>query len=367
MDNGTQAIDLKAGVRYDDWNAFDADTTWQFGVEFQAIDSLKFRATAGTIFRAPTVSDLFGGIVDSFPTFSDPCNAANIANSPGCTQIAPQFDNQLNSKVGGNPFLVPETGETFTAGVVFSPDFGESDLTITLDYWQIDIEDGISSLGVQFTLDDCYRRQNPTSCALVTRNADYTINNVLDGSINVADQGAQGVDTEVRWGLDTDLGQFEASLLWSHLLERTKTPQPGATEKDLSGRYSDTTAEDGGAYATDKINYSVQWMRGGLSVGYLGEFISALDADTFCNCGAGNGVDEDGNTVYIQAIDSVLYHDLVVNYTFEATGTNIAAGFTNLTDEEPPYIDMGFNANTDAATYRLFGRGYYLRLTQSFE
>ncbi|MDJ0748726.1 MAG: TonB-dependent receptor [Woeseiaceae bacterium] len=368
LDNGEQAIDLKAGVRYDDWNVFDGDTTWQFGVEFQAIDALKLRATAGTIFRAPTISDLFGGQIDSFPTFSDPCNAANFAGSPGCAQVAPQFDNQLNAKIGGNPNLVPETGDTFTAGAVFSPDLGDHDLTVTLDYWQVEIEDGISSLGVQFTLDDCYVNQNPASCALITRNPNYTINQVLDADLNVADQGAKGVDTEIRWGMDSDYGQWQASLLWSHLLERTKVARPGAAEEDLSGRYTDPTAEDGGAYAENKINYSIQWMRDGLSIGYLGEYVSALDADTFCNCDSDGDPSNNGpNGEYIQAIDSVLYHDIVIDYTFEEYGTNIAAGFTNLTDEMPPYIDTGFNANTDPATYRLFGRGYYIRLTQSFE
>ncbi len=359
LDNGSQALDLKAGVRYDDWNAFDADTTWQVGVEFQAIDSLKFRATAGTIFRAPTISDLFGGTVDSFPTFSDPCNAQNIANSPNCPQIAPQFDNQLKAQVGGNPNLVPETGETFTAGLVWSP----GDVSITLDYWQVEIEEGISSLGVQFTLDDCYVNGNQAACNLITRNADFTINNVIDGSINVADQGAAGIDTEVRWSADSDIGQWDVAFLWSHLLERTKTPQPGADENDLAGRYSDTTAEDGGAYASDKMNVSVQWGRNDFSVGYLAEYISGLDADTFCNCGVGNR--PDGS--YIQKIDAQLYHDIIFNYTVASTGTNIAAGITNITDEEPPYIDMGFGANTDPSTYRLFGMGYYVRLTQTFE
>ncbi|MGB5255775.1 MAG: TonB-dependent receptor [Woeseiaceae bacterium] len=368
MDNGTQSLDLKAGVRYDDWNAFDGDTTWQFGVEFQALDALKLRATAGTIFRAPTISDLFGGQVDSFPTFSDPCNAANFANSPGCAQIAPQLDNQVNSKVGGNPNLIPETGDTFTAGAVWSPEFGENDLTFIVDYWSVQIEDGISSLGVDFTLNDCYVNQNPAACALITRNPNYTINNIIDGSINVADQGAKGVDTEIRWAMDNDMGSWQASLLWTHLLERTKVANPGAPEEDLSGRYTDPTAEDGGGYADNKFNYSLQWARNNLSVGYLGEYISAVDADTFCNC------DSDGDPSnnlpdgsYIQKVDSFLYHDIVVDYTFEDYGTNIAAGFTNITDEEPPYIDTGFNANTDQATYRLFGRGYYIRLTQTFE
>jgi iron complex outermembrane receptor protein len=368
FDNGSQALEAKAGVRYDDWNAFDGDTTWQLGLEFQAVESLKLRATSGTIFRAPTVSDLFGGIIDSFPTFSDPCNAANFAGSPGCAQVAPQLDNQVNAKIGGNPFLTPETGDTLTAGVVWTPQFGDSDFSVTLDYWDIQIEDGISSLGVQYTLDDCYVNQNASSCALITRNANYTINNIIDGNINVADQGATGVDTEIRWSMLTDSGQWQASILWSHLLERTKVARPGAEEEDLSGRYSDPTAEDGGAYATDKINYSVQWMWNGLSIGYLGEYISGLDADTFCNCDSDGDPSNNGpNGEYIQKIDPILYHDLVVDYTFEQTGTNIAAGFTNLTNEKPPFMDTGFNANTDPPTYRLFGRGYYVRLTQSFE
>ncbi|MCH7501892.1 MAG: TonB-dependent receptor [Proteobacteria bacterium] len=364
FDNGTQAVDIKAGVRYDDWNAFDNETTWQLGVEFQASDSLKLRATAGTVFRAPTIENLFGGQLDSFPTYSDPCvPAAGQALPAGCAQLGVQVDNQVRSRIGGQPNVIPETGDTFTAGLVWSPEFGDSNTTVTLDYWQVDIEDGISSLGVQFILDQCHLAGDQTQCAKITRNADFSVAQILDLDINVADQGAQGIDTEIRWGMDTDVGQWEAALLWSHLLKRTKTANPLSAEEDLSGRFTDPTAEDGGAYATDKFNYSIQWFRNNLSIGYLGEYISDLDADTFCNCFAGNQPDG----TYRQAIDSLLYHDIVATYTFPTTGTNIALGVTNITDEEPPYIDTGFNANTDPSTYRLFGIGYYVRLTQSFE
>jgi iron complex outermembrane receptor protein len=62
-----------------------------------------------------------------------------------------------------------------------------------------------------------------------------------------------------------------------------------------------------------------------------------------------------------------MYHDLVFDYTLDVMGeTRLTAGFTNLTDEAPPYIDPGFNANTDPNTYRMFGRGYFLRLSQTF-
>lgn len=359
-DNGTQSLNLTGGVRRDDYNTFGSDTTWQFGAEFQALETVKLRATAGTVFRAPTITDLFQGLTDDAPTYVDPCvPPAGQALPPGCAQVGVQTDNQLPAKVGGNPNLIPETGDTFTAGVVWTPEFGSGDLSLTVDYWKTDLDDGISSLGVQFILEDCYVRQNASSCGLITRTADYNISQVLDTNLNVAKQGAAGVDTELRYNFDTAFGQFETAFLWAYLIERTKTPDPTSAEIGLTGRYTDPTAQDGGAYARNKINYSVQWQRDNLSVGYLGEYIHGLDADTFCNCGP-------QGATYIQKIDSQLFHDVVGSYQF-GQGTSLSAGITNVTDEEPPFIEVGFNASTDPATYRQFGRGYYMRLTHEFK
>ncbi len=352
FDNGSQAVNLKGSARYDSYSNFDSEATYGMGVEFRVIEELKLRATYGTVFRTPTITDLFGGQIDSFPTYVDPC-AANPAPA-GCAQQIVQVDAQLLARVGGNPDLQPETGDTLTAGVVWTPKFGSGNFSATVDYWQINIDDGISSLGVQFILDDCYINQNAASCALISRRADYSIDQVINGSLNVSAQGAKGVDTELRYSWDTGVGQFETAVLWAHLLERTKVPFAGALEEDLSGRYTDPTAEDGGAYATDKINYSFKWNWNDLTVGYLGEFISSLDSVAFFI------------RDYPQKIDSQLYHDLVANYEMK-TGTGISVGITNLTDEEPPYIDLGFNAKTDPSSYRMFGRGYYLRLTQKFK
>ncbi len=361
MDNGTQSVVVKGGIRYDDWDVFNSDTTWQIGVEFNVMDDLKLRATGGTIFRAPTISDLFGGVVDDFPTYSDPCiPGAGAALPAGCAQTGVQLDSQLHASVGGNPNLVPETGDTFTAGLVWTPELFGADVSVIVDYWDIQIEEGISSLGVQFVLDDCYKNGNGASCALITRAADYSITDVRDTQINVADQGANGIDTEVRASFDTDFGRWQLSFLWSHLLERTKTPFAGAKEIDLSGRHTDPTAEDGGAYAENKLNYSVQWAMNDFSIVYRGEFIDDLDSDTFCNCGAGNQADGS----YIQHIDSVLYHDLIATYN-APYGFRLSGGINNLTDEEPPFIETGFNATTDPSTYRMFGRGYYVRVEWS--
>jgi len=367
FDNGSQAIDIKGGLRYDDYNQFSGETTWQLGFEFQAIESLKLRATAGTVFRAPTIDDLYEGELDDAPTYSDPCVPPPGDPLPaGCAQVGVQPDTQVLARIGGNPDLVPETGDTFTAGLVWTPEFFGAHQSLTVDYWQIDLEDGISSLGVQFTLDDCYIGLNAASCALVTRDpTDYRVVRVIDKTLNVADQGAKGIDMEFHYGFETGIGMWDAGIAWAHLLERTKTPFAGAVEEDLSSRYTDPTAEDGGAYAEDKLNLTLQWALKGWTVGYMGVYISSLDADTFCNCGPGN--QPDGS--YRQKIDSVFYHDLMAGYSLTSRFgvTTLDVGLTNLTDEEPPFIDIGFNATTDPSTYRMSGRGYYVRLSQKFE
>ncbi|MDH3548725.1 MAG: TonB-dependent receptor, partial [Gammaproteobacteria bacterium] len=171
---------------------------------------------------------------------------------------------------------------------------------------------------------------------------------------NLSEQAGEGIDTEVRYDFDTDFGQFELAMLWAHLLDRTRVPVAGAAEQDLLGRHTNTTAEDGGTYAEDKLNFSARFHTGDLTVSYLAEYISEIDA---------TATYQD----YTYTVDSLLYHDLVFDYTLDVMGeTRLTAGFTNLTDEEPPYIDPGFNANTDPNTYRMFGMGYFLRLSQTF-
>jgi hypothetical protein len=218
------------------------------------------------------------------------------------------------------------------------------------------MDKAISSFGVQYILNQCYVNQQADQCAVISRraDADYTIRQIIDGNVNVSTQNGEGIDTEVRYAFDTSFGQFETALLWAHMLERTKTALPGDPEEDLLGRHTNTTAEDGGTYAEDKMNFSVRFHTGDLSVSYLAEYISDIKATATYND-------------YTYTVDSILYHDLVFDYTLDALGTTrLTAGFTNLTDEAPPYIDPGFNANTDPNTYRVFGRGYFLRLSQTF-
>ncbi len=232
FDNGTQALNLTGSVRYDSYNELDtSESTWQVGFDFAPIKSLRFRGTAGTVFRAPTISDLYSGRSDDFPTFSDPC--ADPDFPAGCAQQSVQPDSQVLAVVSGNPDLIPETGDTYTVGFVWTPDFG---LTATVDYWSISLEDAISSYGIQAILDECYVNGNADLCANVTRDpTTYRVLRVIDPTLNVAEQGAKGIDTELRYSFETGIGDFELGIVWSHLLERTKTAYAGAPEAGSVG------------------------------------------------------------------------------------------------------------------------------------
>jgi outer membrane receptor protein involved in Fe transport len=349
FDNGTQSLDITAGVRWDDFDTFGDDTTFQVGVEFRPTEYLKFRATAGEVFRAPNIGESFGGQVDSFPQYNDPCTTTPLP--AGCAQVGIQTDSQVLARVGGNPFLQPETGDTLTVGVVWTPDFDFGDLSVTVDYWDTQMEDLITNLGVQYILDSCYLEGNGNSCALVTRRADYSVAQVLDAPLNAAARNATGVDLEIKTAFSTGIGDIEAELIWARYLDFERQAFPGDAKEDISGRYADP----GQAWPEDKINYTVAWRRGDWTVSYLGEYIGELKADVsfFSD--------------YKQNVDDQLYHDITVIYDLADTGFRFSGGITNFTDEEPPYIDFGFNASTDPSTYRMFGRGYYLRVTWTKE
>ena len=105
----------------------------------------------------------------------------------------------------------------------------------------------------------------------------------------------------------------------------------------------------------NKANFSLQWLWNDLSIAYLNEYIGGMDADT-----------QFFGSDYTQDIDDEMYHDLVASYTLGQWGLTLTGGVTNLTDEPPPFVEIGFNAGTDPVGYRIFGRGYYVRAQWKF-
>src|SRR5690606_30709995 len=75
---------------------------------------------------------------------------------------------QYNQFTGGNPDLDPETADTYTIGFVMTPIDG---LDVSLDYFDISIEDRIGTIGANTVLRFCGLTGDPFLCDKVNRNA----------------------------------------------------------------------------------------------------------------------------------------------------------------------------------------------------
>ncbi len=87
---------------------------------------------------------------------------------------------QYNTLGGGNPGLEPETADTITAGIVWTPQ-GIPGLSVTLDYYNIEIEDTIGSLGADDIIQQCANTGDPALCGLINRDAHGTLWLAQDG------------------------------------------------------------------------------------------------------------------------------------------------------------------------------------------
>src|ERR1700730_17349040 len=147
-------LEVVGAARVFKYSTFGSDKTYKFGGRYRPIRDVTFRGTYSTAFRAPNVADLYLGQLPSAKVASDPRAAQNnptgtvLAN---CLKAGPlvaknqDTSTQINSTIGGNPNLKPETAKIGTVGVVFEPTFLKG-LSLTADYSTVSVSQGIGSL-----------------------------------------------------------------------------------------------------------------------------------------------------------------------------------------------------------------------------
>lgn len=160
-------------------------TTWKVGGVWAPIDAIRFRVTRSRDIRAPNVAELFGPVTKSSGILNDPANG-------GQQTVVP-------ITLGSNPNLRPEKADTFTVGVVLQPTGGFlGRFRLSADYYDIDIDDAISTLGQQNVVTRC-SQGDALSCSLVTRDSNNIITNVTDTVQNVNQLIARGIDFELNY------------------------------------------------------------------------------------------------------------------------------------------------------------------------
>ena len=361
-------VELNAAARAFRYNTFGSDVTWKVGGLFRTINGVAVRGTYSTAFRAPSISDLYSGQFEGFPSVPDPCDTKPPGASTPITLdpkvaaecaregVAPnaQFGIRQQRQVsGGNLKLQPETANIITAGVVFEPPQAKG-LALTADYWNIDITKAITGLATSTILTNCYNVGIQSFCDQIHRDpARSSQIDFIDNPIaNVGGTATSGLDLAAAY--DHKVGtagrfrnQIEAQYLFKYNLDNSLTVTHGLGNYDL------------GVYPKYKANFSSAWHHPsgasmGLNLRWVGSYKECDGND--CN---GGGTPRD--------VKNYFKSDLFGSYMLKSTAgtTTIAAGVNNVFNATPPVIYI--NApDSDGSTYDFVGRFLYLRLSQLF-
>ncbi|MGI9279822.1 MAG: TonB-dependent receptor domain-containing protein [Endozoicomonas sp.] len=331
-----QSLDASLAVRYSDYNTFGDTTNWSYGLTYRPNDELMLRGTLSEAFRAPSVSELYSGTVQSAEFLVDPTGQDDRT----------QFD----TNIGGNSSLQPETAEIKTFGFVYSPE-AWSGFSATFDIWDIVVDDAIMNVGAQYRLNQC--ASSGQYCDSITRNNEGQILFIEDSQANVGKIEARGADINLRYKDDYSFGQLVFSWDLTYLDQYDVTQVNGDVIK-YAGRYRREAGDAGGNFARWRSTFATTWIDGPWTVNYGVRYIHHLEEE----------IDPAENR--FNKIDSIFYHDVRASYLFSEWNTTVSVGIENLFDEQPPQLLTGFNANTDDRTYDTTGRFVYLNLNSRF-
>lgn len=181
-----RSLDLNMAARYTHYSTSGGVTTWKIGPVYEINDSVRLRATRSRDIRAPSLSELFNGASSAYFTVFDPEAGQNVS---------------VMSISSGNPDLAPEVADTWTVGAVLSPSFAPG-LRVSLDYFNISLDDAIISLSAAATVDRCYTVQPQLCGQLIRENGELT--QVLASPQNLQSLTTSGFDLEVSYGTALD-------------------------------------------------------------------------------------------------------------------------------------------------------------------
>jgi iron complex outermembrane recepter protein len=367
-----QWVELSLAGRAFRYDTFGSGVTWKAGALFRTVGGFGIRGTYSTAFRAPSVNELYQGKADAFPPSTDFCDTNPPGGVPFRTEeqsraLAEQCEKQgvvgggaafgtaqQRTEVGGNPKLEAETAKVLTAGVVFEPPQVKG-LSMTADYWSVDIDNAIQTLGITVIQSNCYYDQVQKYCDQIHRDPmnNFKIDFVDNPIDNVGGTATSGMDMAVRYdhnvkGIGRFHEQAEAQYLFKYNLDNTAQIIHARDNYDL------------GVYPKWKANFSTSYQHpAGVGTGANLRYVGGYRECAQNNC---------NSSLPARDVDRYYKVDLFGSYSFKnaAGKTTLALGVNNLLDRNPALIYVGFAADSDSATYDYFGRFFYARLAHLF-
>lgn len=414
-------LDLNLSGRLSDYSTIGNATAWAASLEYMPNDWLKVRSQYAVAVRAPNISELYSGRSQTFPTNLDPCrgltidggqaafyntrvdfgnpaavvaSGINAASRGSDTAKACLADPTIAARVArdgnfiqtqaeaqgtggfnsGNTNLRQEEANTFTAGILFNADWYDwlRPFSLSVDYFDIEIDDIIANLGRATSLSECYANSggvydaSSPFCQSVVRYATGTaqvgaMRELNSQTQNLGSFQTRGIDVQASYTFDFselpvtrnfggNLGTLTASLTYQRLLNYKTSPLPGAELVESAGRTG---------LSKNKAQLDLVYRRDALTVAWGTQFVGESCYFDLDDC-ADNDVSG--------YIGLKTFSDIQVRYNVTPK-TTVFAGVDNIFDEYV-YIGQGYGQptgwTTEPAIYDGLGRRYVVGARVSF-
>lgn len=297
-------LDLNLSARVSDYSTVGKTDAYAASLEWKPVNFLKVRSQYARSVRAPNIAELYAGVSQTYPTDADPCRSLTIVNGQGAffkersgydvgkivgsgvdsgtvgsnaakacladptvaarvardghyiqTQSEAQGYYGFNS---GNEDLEAETSTSFTAGLLFNPRWNDwwSGLSVSVDYFQLEIEGMIGTLGRSTSLNECYVNSggvydpNNIYCKQIIREdkgaSVGSFREVNSRTMNLGENRTRGFDLQANYSVDLtrlpylsefeDAGQLAIGYSHQHLMTRKTSPLAGGAMVEFAGR-----------------------------------------------------------------------------------------------------------------------------------
>ncbi len=342
----TEDLVVSAAYRRDDYSDFGTKGTPSVKAEYRPMEDLLIRASYSKGFRAPSLSELLAATSFSATRAVDYV-ACDMQNIPADECKSRQFDNLIES----NDQLDPEESTYINAGIVYA---GIENFSVSLDYFNLEVENVISDITVQSLinaelggqLDDMMARYPGVS--LVRNPATGAITeDVITRSENGAIMTRQGLDLSLSYLLSTEVGDFRMASNTTYMIEVGEDVFFGGPEQDMAG----------GPGTPD-------W-RSQFTLGYnYADFSATWSVDAIASTSEDEVLDvADGNPAnFTQAFSNhngtYVVHNLNMSYDFGQYGT-VVIGARNLFEKGVMKDDEGFYNNDTLYFAGHLGRELY--------
>jgi iron complex outermembrane receptor protein len=352
-----KTLDGDVAVRYDHYQGVGSTTNPKASLRWQPSSTWLLRGSAGTGFRAPSLTDLYTPQATSVTANGtrDPIRCPNISTG------APNDCNfQFTTITGGNPNLKPEKSVSLTAGIMFEP---IRDLSLSLDAFRVNLKDAIVVGGLSST----YFLANASRA---TQYAQYILRGAPDGNpsgvgpitgilqtnANLFKTEVGGVDVDGRYALRIPNGQRLLFRLSGTYLGKYDVQGPDGT---YTSSLDQALNAAGGVVLRWKHNASVTYQVDNWEATLEQNYQKGYTDVAANHAPAG---------APLPKVDPYDTFDLQVAYN-GFRHLRLAAGVKNLFDRDPPYTNLtsNFLGGYDVSYADPNGRFVYVNATYSWK